>query len=155
MQTQLLYEKDFYAWIYHNIDLVRSKKWDEIDTELLIEELESMAKRDRHELVNHLVILIAHLLKWQFQFKQLSEMWDTFDGKSWQRSIAEQRDQIEGQLKMSPSLKPYFDDAIQEAYPRAVKLAAKETKLPTKTFPTTCPYSIEQLLDDDFYPEPE
>ncbi|MEK7990615.1 MAG: DUF29 domain-containing protein [Thiotrichaceae bacterium] len=155
METQLLYEKDFYAWIYHNIELVRSKKWDEIDPELLIEELESMAKRDRHELVSHLIILIAHLLKWEFQFNQLSGLWQEFDGKSWERSIVEQRDQVERQLQMSPSLQPYFDDAIQEAYPRAVKIAAKETKLSIKTFPTVCSYSMEQLLDDDFYPESE
>jgi hypothetical protein len=155
MQTQSLYEKDFYAWIYHNIELVKAKKWDEIDADLLIEELESMAKRDRHELISHLAILIAHLLKWQFQFKQLSEKWQEFDGRSWKRSIIEQRDQVESQLQMSPSLKPYFDDAIQKAYSRAVKIAAKETKLPVKTFPTICPYSIEQLLDDDFYPESE
>lgn len=123
MQTQLLYEKDFYAWIYHNIGLVRSKKWDEIDADLLIEELESMAKRDRHELVSHLTILIAHFLKWQFQYKQLSGIWQEFDGKSWKRSIIELRDQIESQLQMSPSLNPYFNDAIQKAYIRAVKIA--------------------------------
>ena len=155
MQTQPLYEKDFYAWIYHNIELVRSKNWDEIDTDLLIEELESMAKRDRHELISHLIILIAHLLKWQFQFKQLSEMWQEFKGDSWQNSIIEQRNQIERQLQMSPSLKAYFDDAVQKAYVHAVNIAVKETKLPTATFPKICPYSIEQLMDNDFYPQPE
>ncbi|MEK7990616.1 MAG: DUF29 domain-containing protein [Thiotrichaceae bacterium] len=155
METQLLYEKDFYAWIYHNIELVRSKKWDEIDPELLIEELESMAKRDKHELVSHLAILIAHLLKWQFQYKQLSEMWQEFKGDSWERSISEQRQQIARQLKMSPSLKSYFAKAVEEAFSDAVYLAVKETHLSFETFPTTCPYSIEQLSDDDFYPEPE
>lgn len=128
MQTQQLYEKDFYAWIYHNIELVRLKKWDEIDADLLIEELESMAKRDRHELISHLIILIAHLLKWQFQFKQLSGMWQEFDGRSWTRSINEQRKQIVRQLKMSPSLKPYFTEAVNETF------------------------ATEQLLDGDFYP---
>ncbi len=155
MQTQWLYEKDFYAWIYHNIELVRSKKWDEIDAELLIEELESIAKRDRHELVSHLIILIAHLLKWQFQFKQLTGIWQEFDGKSWGRSIAEQRKQIARQLKMSPSLKAYFTQAVEDAFDDAVYLAMQETDLPAETFPTACPYSIEQLLDDDFYPRPE
>jgi hypothetical protein len=153
MLTHTLYEKDFYAWIYRNIELVRAKRWDDIDADLLIEELESMAKRDRHELASHLVILIAHLLKWQFQFKQLSEMWQNFDGRSWKRSIIEQRNQIERQLRMSPSLKPYFDDAVQDAYPDAVKIAAKETQLPVQTFPTICPYTVEQLMDEDFYPQ--
>ncbi len=155
MLTNTLYEKDFYAWIYHNIELVQAKKWDEIDADLLIEELESMAKRDKHELASHLVILIAHLLKWQFQFNQLSEMLQNFDERSWKCSIIEQRNQIERQLRMSPSLKPYFDDAVQEAYPDAVKIAAKETQLPVQTFPTICPYTVEQLMDEDFYPQPQ
>jgi hypothetical protein len=154
LKLDTLYEKDFYGWIYHNIELVRAGKWEEIDKALLIEELESMAKRDKYELINHLVILIAHLLKWQFQLKQLSQMYREFDGKSWKRSIDEQRKQIQRQLKMSPSLKPYFAEAVLEAYEDAVALAIKETSLPLTVFPTTCPYSIEQLLNDDFYPKP-
>lgn len=78
-----------------------------IDVELLIDELESMAKRDRHELVSHLIILIAHLLKWQFQLKQLAEQ--TFQGSSWRASIIEQRMYIERQLELSPSLKTVFN----------------------------------------------
>jgi len=152
MTTQNLYDQDFYGWIYHNIELVRAGKWEEIDKALLIEELESMAKRDRHELINHLVILIAHLLKLEFQLQQLSQIWEKFEGKSWKRSIDEQRRQIQRQLKMSPSLKSYLLEATKESYEDAVALAMKETGLPLTTFPTTCSYSTEQLLDDNFYP---
>lgn len=153
MSTQALYDKDFYAWIYHNIELVKAKRWDEIDAEILIDELESMAKQDRHELVSHLIILIAHLLKWPFQKQQLSAQWHGFDGQSWKRSIDEQRVQIEEQLEISPSLKPFLPQAVQKSYQRAVKLAVKETGLPETTFPTTCPYTIEQLIDENFYPK--
>jgi hypothetical protein len=154
VKSDTFYEKDFYGWIYHNIDLLRQGKLTEINTELLIEELESMAKRDKHELISHLVILIAHLLKWQFQFKQLSQMSKEFEGKSWRNTIIEQRNQIERQLRMSPSLKPYFNEAIEKAYPDALKIAVSETKLPALTFPVNCQYSVEQLLNDDFYPIP-
>lgn len=155
MQTQPLYEKDFYAWIYHNIELVQAKKWEDIDADLLIEELESMVKRDRHEFVSHLTILLLHLLKWQFQYQQLAAQWQEFEGKSWKFSIIEQRKRISKQLKMSPSLKSFFDEAIEEAYVDAVELAVKETQLAVNTFPMTCPYHIEQLLDDGFYPQSE
>ena len=114
-----------------------------------------MAKRDKHELVCHLFILIANLLNWQFQYKKLSGIHQEFYGKTWKRSIDEQRVQIELHLEMSSSLKPYFDSAIAEAFSDAVDLAVRETELPFKIFPTTCPYFVEQLLDDDFYPEPE
>jgi len=153
MSTQTLYDKDFYAWVYHHIELVKEKRWGEIDTDILIDELENMAKRDKYELVNHLTILLLHLLKWEYQFQQLSEMWQEFNGKSWKFSIIEQRIQIEEQLEMSPSLKPFFSQAVTKAYQRAVMLAMKETELPETTFPANCPYTIEQLTDEDFYPQ--
>jgi hypothetical protein len=56
-------------------------------------------------------------------------------------------------LQNKPRLKPGLTDAATEIYSRVVKLAAKETKFPLTYFPPTCPYSIEQLLDEDFYPE--
>jgi hypothetical protein len=60
--------------------------------------------------------------------------------------------QIQSQLEESPSLANYLVDAIDKAYPKAVKLAVKETQLPLAHFPTQCPYSVAQLLDEDFYP---
>jgi hypothetical protein len=143
-QATTLYDQDFYGWIQHNIALLRQGRWAEIDTEILIEELDSMARRDRHELVSHLIILIAHLLKWQYQAEHRS--------RSWRSSIIEQRKQVTRQLKLSPSLKPFLMDAIQEAYPDGVDIAMKETRLPKSIFPNTCPYTLEQLFDDEYYP---
>ena len=99
------------------------------------------------------MILIAHLLKWQFQLGQLSERWKEFDGRSWHRSIIEQRNEILRQLRKKPSLKSYLSNAVIEAYPDAVKIAMQETRLALLTFPKECPYLIEQLLDENFYPE--
>lgn len=141
------YEQDFYAWIQHNIALLKQGRFNEVDIDILIDELESMAKRDKRELTSRLMILIAHLLKWQFQPDKQSS--------SWQRSIDEQRIQIVEQLEESPSLKNLLDESIDRAYPRAVTLAVKETGLSTERFPKQCPYRIEQLLTDDFYPNPK
>lgn len=141
---QLEYDQDFYSWIYKNIDLLKQRKFSEIDVDILIDELESMAKRDRRELTSRLMILIAHLLKWQFQPEQRSG--------SWQGSIDEQRVQILEQIEESPSLKNNFEEGIVKSYSKAVALAAKETNIPIKFFPERCPYSIEELLNEDFYP---
>ncbi len=152
MNLTTQYEKDFYAWLEHNIKLLRQRKIAEIDIENLIEELESMGKRDKREMVSRVIVLISHLLKWQYQLKQLTELWQTHQGGSWNASITEQRIQLHKQLQDSPSLKSYLPIAVTEAYPDAIKLAIKETRLPLSTFPKTCPYTIEQLLDQDFYP---
>jgi len=141
---QLEYEKDFYGWIHHNIALLKQGKWADIDAEMLIDELESMAKRDKRELMSHFIVLIAHLLKWQFQPAQRSG--------SWRGSICEQRIRINDQLAESPSLKNSLAESVNKAYPAALKIAQKETGLPSLTFPPSCPYLLGQLLDEDFYP---
>jgi hypothetical protein len=142
--SSLEYERDFYAWIYHHIALLKQGRWEEIEVDLLIDELESMAKWDRRELISRLMILMAHLLKWQFQAEKRSG--------SWQGSIDEQRLRLIHQLGDSPSLKHQLLNSVELAYPDALKLACKETKLPCNIFPQACPYTLEQLLDEDFYP---
>lgn len=153
MDLKREYDQNFHQWIEHHIALIREGRFNEIDTDHLIEELEDMARRDRDELVSRLVVLIAHLLKWQFQLGQLSDRWKEFDGRSWRRSIIEQRHEIFRQLRNKPSLKSYLHDAVIEAYPDALESAIEETNLPESTFPQICPYSLEQLVDKKFYPE--
>jgi hypothetical protein len=147
-----LYEQDFYGWIQHHIGLLQQRKFADLDVDLLIEELDSLAKRDKQELVSHFIILLAHLLKWLFQLQSQTELWQTFQGHSWRSSIREQRVQILNQLETSPSLKPHLLEAVTKAYPKAVKLARDETGFPMKAFPDTCPYTLVQLLDKRFLP---
>ena len=149
------YERDFPGWINQHITLLKARQFDALDIDHLIEELEGMATRDKNELVSRSKILIAPLLKWQFQLKQLSEHWKNFTGSSWRASIIEQRSEIQDQLENNPSLKSHLSEAIAKAYPKAVTLAVDETGLSKKTFPSLCPYSIEQLLDKIYYPDTE
>jgi len=147
------YEQDFDTWLDSHIRLLRQKRFSELDVAHLIEELEDMGKSRKAELESRLVILIAHLLKWQFEFHTLKKQWQEWEGKSWRNTIIEQRFQISRTLRKNPSLKAYLSQALQEAYPDAVYLAIKETELPQKTFPNICPYTLEQVLDEDFYPK--
>lgn len=138
-----LYEQDFYGWIQHHIRLLQQRKFAELEIELLIGELESIAKRERYELTSYFSLVIAYLLKWQFSLKQLAKPWQTFHEHSWRSFILERRYQINGLLELSPSLKPHLLEAANKAYSKAVKLASDETGFPVKTFPTTCPYTLE------------
>jgi len=144
MLNQALYEQDFYYWLEQTVNLLKQGRLSEINTEILIDELESMAKRDRRELLSRLVILLTHLLKWQHQ--------PTHRSSSWRGSIIEQRYQIKKQLEDSPSLKNQLTSLIAKAYPDAIKLAQAETGIATKHFPKTCEYTINQIASDEFYP---
>ena len=140
----MLYEQDLFAWTQQQVNLLTHQRWHELDVENLIDELEGMARRDRREMINRLIILIAHLLEWEFQPDHQSG--------SWRDSIQEQRLQPNGLLEDSPSLHQQFIESLEKAYPQAVKLASKETELPTTKFPNECPYELAQLLDEDFLP---
>jgi transposase len=148
-----LYQTDYAAWAQRNAELLRERRFAELDIEHLLDELSDMSKSDRRELHSRLLVLLAHLLKWPFQYGQLSDRWREFKGDSWRSTIVEQREQLADLLRQSPGLKAALDDTIAAAYAGAVRLAHKETRLPTETFPAVCPYRQEQILDDDFYPE--
>lgn len=146
MKTPALYEQDFFAWTVQNAQLLREGELSEIDRLNIAEELESIGKYDKRALLSRLTVLLMHLLKWQFRASHRS--------KSWELTIKEQRRQIEKLLKDSPSLKRFLEDeGIHETFADALEIAGDETNLPTTTFPENCPYSIEQILNKQFFPD--
>ena len=116
-----------------------------LDIEHLIEDLESMGARERRELVNRLVVLLVHLLKWQFQPERR--------GISWRRTIKAQRMEIADLLSDNPSLKSEMESTVERAYNKARFYAADETNLSEQSFPRENPYSPEQLFNDEYWPE--
>ncbi|TFI53824.1 DUF29 domain-containing protein [Mastigocladus laminosus UU774] len=144
MHTSLLYETDFYAWTQEQVSLLKAQQWDEVDTGNLIEEIESLGRKERQELRNRLGVLLGHLLKWQFQSEKRSS--------SWLGTIREQRVQIKLLLEDSPSLKPYLNEIFLVAYELGLALAIRETQLGEQIFPEQCPYTPEQVTNPDFFP---
>jgi hypothetical protein len=138
------YEHDFYAWTQEQAALLRSQQWSQIDLPNLIEEIESLGKQQRQELRNRLSVLVGHLLKWEYQPQQRS--------RSWLATLRVQRRDTLRLLQDNPSLKPYLEDALQEAYKNARDLAMGDTDLPEQTFPLQCLYSLTEILSDRFYP---
>jgi hypothetical protein len=143
-KTSDLYELDFHGWTQQQAKFLQEGKWDCLDIPNLIEEIESLGKQQRQELRSRLGILLGHLLKWEFQPHHRS--------RSWFATIREQRRQILRVLKENPSLQPYLQEAIEDAYQSGLNLAVSETSLSYKVFPQECPYSPEQMLDSDFFP---
>lgn len=137
-----LHEEDFYLWLNTTAQLLRSGQFNEVDFDNLIEEIESMGSSQRRELKNRLVVLLMHLLKYQYQ--------PSLRSNSWVNTILEQRRQIEFLLKDSPSLKPYYLEIFDDCYKNAVYDASVETKLDVKTFPVESPFVPEEALDRDF-----
>lgn len=140
-----LYDHDFYAWSQRAGELLRKGCFGEVDIEHIAEEIEDMGKEKKHALESQTRRLILHLLKWQFQPQRRSD--------SWMESIDDARTEIAGVLKYNPSLKPMTTDLPGEIYDQAARQAARQTGLARKAFPSTCPYSFEQLADEEFLPD--
>ena len=140
-----LYDQDFYAWANEQAALLRAGNLTEADIENIAEEIESMGRSEKRELVSRLTILLQHLLKWQFQPGRHST--------SWRLSIENTRLQLEDHLNDNPSLKSQLSEAVRSAYRRAVNEAVAETGFPRTAFPTECPYNHDQAMAPDFWPE--
>ena len=147
METNL-YETDFYAWTQRQAELMRERHFEELDVENVTEELEAMGRSEKRQLVDRLAVLIAHLLKWQYQPQERQ-----YRANSWLNTIEEQRERISDHLRENPSLKARLDEYFQNGYKYGVLKASKETGIEKKKFPADCPYTLKQVLDVEFLPK--
>ncbi len=144
MNVTSVNQQDFYAWTQQQADLLRSRQFNKIDLEQLIEEVESMGNSELRELESRLTVLLMHLLKWQYQAN--------LQTRSWVLTIKEQRRRIVKRLQQSTSLKNKLAEIINDAYELARGDAADETGLAESTFPVTCPWTYAQIVDMEFWP---
>jgi hypothetical protein len=145
MTDATLYDRDFYAWANEQAALLRAGKLAAADIEHIAEEIESMGRSEKRELVNRLAVLLLHLLKWRFQ--------PALRGNSWRLTAEEQRYRLADHLSDNPSLKGKLDEAIANAYRLALVEAERETGLERCTFPPVCPWTFGEILDEGFWPD--
>ena len=140
-QNKQLYEEDFYLWIQQTSQNLRDRNFSEVDLDNLIEEIETMGRSEKSALASNLRVLLMHLLKYRYQPEKRS--------KSWEYTIFEHRNRIQDIFENSPSLKRYYEEVFEKSYQKARKAASIETGLPIKTFPEVCPFTDDEILEDD------
>ncbi|MGV7210313.1 DUF29 domain-containing protein [Oxalobacteraceae bacterium A2-2] len=139
------YEEDAAAWALEQVALLRAGRWSELDIEHIAEEIEDMNLSNRHQIAHRMAILMAHLLKWKYQPQRR--------GASWEGNIRHQRDMINRLLRKMPSLRPLLDKPRWQAdvWKDALDNAIHQTRL--RTLPQVRPWTFEQILDNDFFPD--
>ena len=146
-----LYRRDYYGWALEQARALQERRFEALDFEHLAEEVEDLAKSERRELRSRLKQVLVHLLKCQFQSGRRS--------LGWEGTLASQRAEIAALLHDSPSLERELPEIVEQAYSLALRVAGKEMRLKRdqwqSLFPAQCPWSAEQILDEDFYPEPQ
>ena len=140
-----LYECDFNLWVEATAQLLREGRLAHLDVVNLLEEVESMGNSNKFALSSDLIVVLLHLLKWQYQPNKRT--------RSWEKSIAEHRRRIDERFETSPSLKRYYVQIFDKCYRNARKQAKIETRLPLEHFPIDCPFTADQVRDEDFLPE--
>jgi len=139
------YDDDVFAWALEQAQLLRHRRFSEIDLANVIEEIESVGKSEQRAIVSSYRLIQMHLLKWQYQPEKRS--------RSWYNTIQRERRTLSADESDNPSLAANPNPLIAKAYRLARGDAADETGLPLQTFPDNCPYTAEQLRNFDFLPE--
>lgn len=142
------HDEDFYGWAMANASLLKQGKYQEVDMDKIIEEMETLGRSNKRELISRLGVLIAHLLKWHYQpdMREPSR-------KSWKGTIERQRIEIDDLLGENPSLKSRIQETMPKAYKYALSILEEETPIDLKLLPDHCPYTFEQLIDETFFPK--
>lgn len=140
------YDEDFAAWTRAQARMLQAGRFEELDITHLIEEIEDLGASERRALESRLGVLLGHLLKWKYQP-------DYPHRKSWRATIREQRRQIQRLLARNPSLESTLNEAVADGYQTGVNIVVAETPLDDGDLPRTCPFTVEQILAADYWPD--
>ncbi len=142
---QELYETDDYLWLQEIIKILVNRKLDNLDIDNLVEELESLGKRDFNKVRSLLRQIIVHILLLEYWTEEYQRNY-----RHWQTEIIAFRDDLNHSL--TKSLNNKLEQELPNIYQVAIKLVSKKTGFSIQTFPVNCPYSLEQLLDENWLP---
>lgn len=138
-----LYEEDYTLWLEKTANQLKSGDFSQLDLIHLIEEIEALGSEQRRKVESYLRQLLKHLLFYQY--------WSLPECRNhWAMEIENFRAELKRLLR-SKTLYNHLVSVQDEVYTEAVRQAKKKSEL--KSFLETCPYTIEQILDIDFYPQ--
>jgi hypothetical protein len=143
------YDDDFYAWTQYQAEVLRTLRTHDnrFDRERVAEEIEDLGKSERDAVRSQVRRILEHFLKLTYSAA-------TDPRYGWMGSILDARTVLED--KISPTLRRDIDDSLVRLYQRArraVELTFKEHR-ENASLPAECPYTLDQILEDDWYPEP-
>jgi hypothetical protein len=144
--TNSLYEQDILLWVEDTVNKLKNHDFKNLDIDNLIEEVESLGISQKKELISRLMVLLEHLLKRLYVDLP-------YDYNGWERTIRNQRSEIDLLISQVPSLKSRWDISFEDAWTRALGKVKKEYY--QVAFPDRWAYArtIETILNEDFWEE--
>lgn len=139
------YDDDFNQWTSNQARALRDRRASDLDWANLAEEIESLGRSDQREVRSRLTTLLVHLLKWRHQSERRTD--------SWSETIARERMELPFIFEQSPSLVKFAEATFVKSYRLARSEAARQTRLPIRSFPVEPPFPLDDALDPDFWPD--
>ncbi len=143
-KLKTLYEVDEHLWLEETIKILKQKRLNDLDLENLLEELESLSKRDRNRVSSFLEQIIRHLLLLQYWTIEQER-----NKNHWRAEIQSFRTQLRKHL--TTNLHNYLANELNIIYQDALEYVQEKTGF-SIDFPEECPYTLEQLLDKKWLP---
>ncbi len=138
-----LYETEYDRWLSEMVRLLKNRQLDKLDYENLIEELEALGRSERSAVKSLLLQIIIHLMLYQFWQSERER-----NANHWAGEIIIFRVQLEDRL--TTNLRNYLEKELPKIYQNALLIVQKKTQL--NSLPEQCPYSLQQLLDKNWFP---
>jgi len=140
---KLLYEEDYFLWLEETIKLLNNRQLENLDYENLIEELEALGRSEKSAVESFVTLIIQHLLFYQYWQEERAN-----NSRHWHGEILTFRTQLE--YKLTTNLRNHLAERLDYLYGKARKIAQAKSRL---QLPEINPYSLEQILDEDWLPE--
>ncbi|MFS8820118.1 DUF29 domain-containing protein [Synechococcus sp. W60.1] len=142
-----LYDRDFYLWILDTAERLKKRDFDHLDLNHLIDEVESLGRSEKREILNRAEILLQHLLKRCYPPQP-----ENYRG--WELIVREQWRQLQRNLRDSPSL----SQVLLENLPELLQETAETVQLeyPDSRIPSQLPVelTLSALLSESFWLDP-
>ncbi len=170
LDTNTLYDRDYYGWLCQQADALSRRAFDAIDWHNVTAEIEALVRQEQSALSNHYSTILQHFLK--LQYRHSSEIAPV---RGWLRTVSNARDKIELLFHRNPSLATHSDKLFTEAWPTARKQAIRAFADPateriqdipallrehkrltrewSKLLPQKSPYTRRQCQTPDWFPE--
>jgi hypothetical protein len=140
-----LYKLDYLAWYETTLEQVKNNQLNDLDLDSLSEVLENLVRDTKRSGESYLKQIMIHLL--------LIEYWhsERINHRHWATEIDNFRGELE--IDLTTNLQKHLRNRKELIYQKAIRNVTLKTGLNKKTFPEQCPYTLEQLLDNDWFPE--
>ena len=148
------YDEDFFAWSKDQAAILRDlaaggrSPSPDLDLEHIAEEMESLGSEQLHAVKSAMMRIVQHLLKLEYSPARDPR-------RHWEVDVDNFRDELSSRLEMNPSLRPRVGELLSDSYPRSRRQAARDLrrdKVDAAILPKDCPYSLDQVREDDWYP---